>query len=71
MAAEIFGGWFEPKTIDARHYILNLAPTWLRNFYLAYGKRIAWFISNKPMLKLTLKPLFEHFAKAGHAGYNR
>ena len=65
VAAEIFGGWDMPKTRQARYYISNIAPDWFRNFYLKYGERIAKFIHNKSLLKLMLRPLFEHFAYVG------
>ena len=65
VAAEIFGGWYEPKTQAARYYIKNMAPSWFRNFYLRHGMEIAKFISNKPMLKMLLRPLFEYFALRG------
>jgi hypothetical protein len=66
VAAEIFGGWYEPKTISARFYINNLAPEWFKRFYLKYGKQIAEFIHNKPVFKMILKPLFELFAIWGN-----
>jgi hypothetical protein len=62
VAAEIFGGWDEPKTVAVRYYIGNIAPKWFKNFYIKYGERIAKFIHNKPVLKMILRPLFEHFA---------
>lgn len=66
VAKEIFGSWEHPKTIAARYYIRNLAPKWFKDFYLKYGERIAKFISNKPLLKLLLRPLFEYFANKGN-----
>jgi len=63
VAAEIFGGWNEPKTVLARYYINELGPKWFKKFYLAHGEGIAKFIHNKPILKLMLKPLFEFFVK--------
>lgn len=68
VAAEIFGGWFHPKTCAARNYVSNLAPKWFKRFYIKYGERIAKFISNKPLLKGMIQPLFNHFAVLG--GYN-
>jgi hypothetical protein len=65
VAAEIFGGWDEPKTCAARHYVNNLAPKWFKKFYLRHGETIAEFISNKPILKAMLKPMFEYFAVRG------
>lgn len=68
VASEIFGGWNEPKTVAARIYVNSIGPKWFKNIYLRFGKSFADFISNKPILKLLLKPLFEMFAKKG--GYN-
>jgi hypothetical protein len=65
VAAEIFGGWYEPKTCAARYYINSLAPTWFKNFYLKYGEKTAKFIHNKPIFKMLLRPLFEYFAYRG------
>lgn len=65
VAAEIFGGWNEPKTCMARYYINKLAPQWFKNFYLKYGERIAKFIHNKPILKTLIRPLFEYFVFVG------
>lgn len=65
VAAELFGGWYEPRTVMARRYVMNQAPEWFRNFYINNGEAIAKFISNKPILKIILKPLFELFAKWG------
>lgn len=62
VASEIFGGWYEPKTIMARFYVNFIAPNWFKEFYLKYGERIANFISNKPIFKSILRPLFELFA---------
>lgn len=65
VAAEIFGGMFEPRTVLARNYVLNKSPNWFKNFYINYGENIAKFISNKPILKIILKPLFDLFVKWG------
>jgi len=62
VASEIFGGWSMPKTMRARYYIINQSPSWFRNLYAKYGERFAKFISNKPIFKFILKPLFEYFA---------
>jgi hypothetical protein len=69
VAAEIFGGWYHPKTCACRHYINALAPKWFTRFYGKYGEQFAKFISDKPFIKLILKPLFELFAfKGGYYG---
>ena len=68
VASEIFGGWFEPKTISSRIFINLKAPKWLRNLYMANGESVARFISDKPIMKLILRPIFELFAYLG--GHN-
>lgn len=65
VAAEIFGGWFDPKTIGARNYIGSMAPKWFKALYIKYGERVAKFISNKPIFKSLLRPVFELFARLG------
>jgi len=65
VAAEIFGGWYHPKTISARYFINIKAPRWFRNFYLRRGRKIAEYIKDKPILKSILRPLFELFALRG------
>lgn len=65
VAKEIFGSWEHPKTISARYYINNIAPDWFRDLYMEYGERIANYISDKLLLKLALRPLFEVFAIIG------
>lgn len=65
VAAEIFDGWQDIRTIRARFYIMFKAPGWFRNFYAKNSKKIAAFIHNKPILKNALRPIFEFFAKKG------
>lgn len=68
VASEIYGGWFKPKTVAARYYVANEAPSWFRNAYIKHGKQFAEFIKDKPVIKAIIKPLFDFFAKKG--GYN-
>ena len=65
VAAEIFGGWNEPKTTMARYFINELAPKWFKKLYLKYGEGVAKFIHNKPVFRFMLRPLFEYFALKG------
>lgn len=71
VASEVFGGWYRPKTVSARAYINNDAPKWFKKFYLKYGERIAKFISDKPIFKAVLRPLFELFAWKGNVSLSR
>lgn len=65
VAAELFGGWNNQKTNEARYFIMYHSPMWFRNFYAKNGKQIAKYIHNKPMLKAMLRPMFEMFAHIG------
>ena len=65
VASEIFGGWHHPKTCNVRYFIGNIAPVWFREFYIKYGERFAKYISDKPFIKLMLRPLFEVFSMIG------
>ncbi len=67
IAAEIFGGFTAPKTKLARYWLICRSPFWFMRLYFKYGKKVAKFISNKFILKLTLRPLFELFALLGRA----
>lgn len=70
VASEIFGGWYEPRTVAARNYVNLIGPKWFKDFYIKHGEKIAKFISNKPVLKNMLRPLFEYFAKRGGYAYS-
>ena len=65
VASEIFGGWDEPETVGARVYMSYLAPSWLREFYLNHGQRIAAWIHPRPWAKELLRPFFILMARAG------
>ena len=65
VASEIFGGWDEPETVGARVYMSYLAPSWLREFYLNHGQRIAAWIHPRPWAKELLRPFFLLMARAG------
>ncbi len=65
VASELFGGWYEPKTVAARYYVNNMAPLWFKDLYLAHGEKFAQTLHKHPMLKPLVRPLFEHFAEQG------
>jgi hypothetical protein len=50
VAREVYGA-DNPKWIEFREWMFGEAPKWLSNLYLMFGKRIAEFIRNKPILK--------------------
>jgi len=54
VAREVYG-IENPQWLEFREWMLNDAPSWLRNLYLKYGERFAKFISNKPRVKLIIR----------------
>ena len=54
VAREVYGPT-NPQWLEFREWMLNDAPSWLRNLYLKYGERIAKFISNKPLVKSIIR----------------
>lgn len=68
VAKEIYGSWGSIDTIKARYYVMYKAPQWFRNFYAKHGKQIADFISDKPILKKLIKPLFDWFGRRASSG---
>ena len=71
VAKEIFGSWEHPKTIAARYYIQKISPRWFYKFYKKHGERIAEYVSDKPILKAMLLPMFLGFASIGAAKLKR
>ena len=71
VAAEIFGGWDEPKTVAARYYIGFMAPKWFKTLYQKYGERLAAYIHDKGWAKAILRPMFEMFAYKGMKALER
>lgn len=64
VAREIYGV-DDPRWLDVRHYNLNLAPKWWRDFYLKYGPRWAKALKGRPWLKRLHRPLFDWMARRG------
>lgn len=70
VASEIFGGWYNPKTIGARIWLNIEAPSWFRKLYMRFGERFASFIKNKPIIKSLLRPFFEWASTRGRGYLN-
>lgn len=62
VASEVFGGWDHPETCKARFFVAFQAPKWFREFYIKNGEKIARFISDKPILKSLIRPIFKIMA---------
>jgi len=54
VAREVYG-IDNPKWLEFREWMLNDAPSWLRNMYLKHGPKVAEFISDKPLLKTIIR----------------
>ena len=54
VAREVYG-IENPQWLEFREWMLNDAPSWLRNLYLKYGEQTAKFISNKPRVKSIIR----------------
>jgi hypothetical protein len=63
IASEIFGGWYEPRTVLVREWLnVEYAKTFPGNvvmvLYRAIGREVAWLAHRFPPLKWALTPLF-------------
>lgn len=65
VAKEVFGSWSDPRVNQVRKFFILECPLWITNLYIKYGKQMAQFISNKPMLKAVAKKIFTNLAKRG------
>ena len=66
IAAELYGGWYKPRTILARKFVNSSKfPKILFNLYMKYGKQTARFIKKYKFMKLILKPIFDIFVTKG------
>ena len=66
IAAELYGGWYEPRTKLARKFVNSSKfPKMLFNLYMKYGERTAKFIRKYKFMKLIFKPIFNWFVKMG------
>jgi hypothetical protein len=64
VAAELYGGWFEPRTVLLRSWLNEeFRRTWLGDgvmrFYLRFGERIAAIARRSRAVRWMLRPLFE------------
>lgn len=65
VAAEVFDGWNDRRTYQARAYVAFIAPKWFKRIYIKYGEKIAKIIKKMPKLKNVFRPIFDNFAQQG------
>jgi hypothetical protein len=64
VAAEIYGGWYEPRTVAVRQWLNTefvkqpLGRT-VMAVYRKTGRQVAWFVHRSSLLRKMLKPLFD------------
>jgi prophage regulatory protein len=72
IAAELYGGWDDPRTRQVRHYLStnfrkHRAGRLLMELYERYGERIAAAIRRHPGLRIVFRPIFDFaLARAIH-----
>jgi hypothetical protein len=59
VARAVFGD-DNPKWLQFRSWLLNLAPKWFLQLYRKHGERFAGFIKNKPILKSIIRKWMEN-----------
>jgi hypothetical protein len=63
IAAELYGGWHEPRTVIIRHWLQHyFSSHWIGqkivNLYAKYGERTAHLIRIYPALRMVFLPIF-------------
>jgi hypothetical protein len=48
-------GTEDGKWLVFRRWLLNKAPVWFRDLYIAHGEAFAAWVSNKPKLKAAIR----------------
>jgi hypothetical protein len=77
IAAELYGGWYEPRTVLVREWLhTDFSKLWvgrkLLNLYRKYGERTAAAIRRYPVLRTFFRPLFDlALRQAARSSYAR
>lgn len=61
VARAVFGE-DDPRWVQARHYILNIGPSWFRVLYENHGEAFAEHVKESPALRIAITPVFKYFA---------
>jgi hypothetical protein len=70
VAREVYGPQ-DYSWIVFRNWMFSKAPKWLYNLYGKHGEAFAEFISNKPLLKKTIKCIMDKVVQNHKMEYNR
>ena len=64
IAAEIFGGWEDPRTVTVRHWLMkNYTGHWLMNLYVQFGERMAAMVRKHRPVRWVFTGIFNHLLK--------
>lgn len=67
VARELYGGWFEPRTVDVRRYVLSLKSHWFGRYFLRaytrFGEQWARLIRRNRMWRWATRLLFNHLLR--------
>ena len=62
IAAEIYGGWYDPRTILIRRWLTaNYEGYWLLNLYRRFGKQVAGMVRKHRAVRWFFTRVFNHF----------
>ena len=68
IAAEIYGGWYDPRTILIRQWLTqNFAGHWLLNLYIQYGERVARLVRKHRTVRWFFTRVFNRFLRLASA----
>lgn len=69
IAAEIYGGWEEPRTVIIRRWMMeNHADHWLVNLYIRTGERVAALVRKHRPVRWVFTRIFEHLLRQATGG---
>jgi hypothetical protein len=69
IAAEIYGGWHEPRTIAIRQWLHeNFDGHWLLDLYIRFGERIAETVRHRRSVRWLFTRIFNQFLRQARKG---
>ena len=64
IAAEIYGGWYDPRTVLIRHWLTeNFTGHWLLNLYIRFGERVAAMVRKNRPVRWFFTRIFNQFLR--------
>lgn len=68
IAAEIYGGWYEPRTVLVRKWLLeNFTGHWLLDLYIRFGQRVAAMVRKYRPMRWIFTRIFNQFLRQARA----